>query len=283
LLKSFRMIKFLTGCFVLLFMSLAVNAQSVEYGFNAYATTYLGELNNSNTFLSNIRYAGGMHIRKFLTPWWSIRGDANWARIAGADNISTTGPNVILRNLSFRSDVLDFSFTTELFAREIGIKRNDYRMTPYIFGGVNLFRFNPKAELGGQWYELKPLSTEGQGFLEYPDRLPYSLTQIGIPFGVGMRWAIKKKWRLAVEASYRYTLTDYLDDVSQTHVSPAVLNANKGPIAVQLADRQGEIIPFFPGAQDGDVRGAPRNNDAYVFVGVTLSYVVYRKTCPRWK
>ncbi len=277
------MIKFFAGCTLFMLLSIASMAQRLEYGFNAFSTTYLGELNNSNTFLTNVRYGGGLHLRKFLTPWWTIRGDANWARIAGSDNLANPGTNAILRNLSFRSDIIDFDFLTEFHFREIGIRRNDYHMTPYVFGGLNLYRFNPKAELAGTWYELKPLNTEGQGFLEYPDKEPYSLTQVGLPFGFGLRWAVAKKWRVAFEASYRYTLTDYLDDVSGTYISPGVLAANRGTLAVQLADRRQELSNAIPAAADGDVRGAPRSNDAYVFVGFTVSYVVYRKTCPRWR
>lgn len=282
-LKTFWMIKFFAGCMVFMLLSMASIAQRLEYGINLFSTSYLGELNNSTTFMTNIRYGGGLHIRKFITPWWTIRGDAYWARIAGSDNLPNPGTTAVLRNLSFRSDILDFDFLTEFHFREIGIRRNDYKMTPYIFGGVNLYRFNPKAEIGGSWVELKPLSTEGQGFLEYPDKTPYALTQIGIPFGFGLRWAMSKKWRFAFEASYRYTFNDYLDDVSGTYVNPAILAANRGNLAVLLADRRQELSNAIPPAGDGDVRGAPRNNDAYVFVGITFSYVVYRKTCPRWR
>ena len=36
--------------------------------------------------------------------------------------------------------------------------------------GVGYFSFNPQAKLGNRWIDLQPLSTEGQGFPEYPDR-----------------------------------------------------------------------------------------------------------------
>lgn len=275
--------KFFALCTFLLFLGIQATAQRLEYGVNGFATSYFGELNNGTTFANNIRYGGGMHIRKFINPWFAIRGDVNWARIAGSDNLPNPGNNPIIRNLSFRSDIIDFNFLGEYHFREIGIRRNEYRMTPYVFGGLNLYRFNPKAEFAGEWVELKPLSTEGQGFLEYPDRDPYALTQVGIPLGLGMRWAIAKNWRLAFEASYRLTFNDYLDDVSQTYVNPGILAANRGNLAVLLADRRGELSNAIPPAADGDVRGEPRNNDAYMFVGFTVSYVVYRKTCPRWR
>lgn len=90
-LKTFWMIKFFAGCMVFMLLSITGIAQRLEYGINMFSTSYLGELNNSNTFLTNVRYGGGMHIRKFINPWWAIRGDANWARIAGSDNLLIRG------------------------------------------------------------------------------------------------------------------------------------------------------------------------------------------------
>jgi hypothetical protein len=275
------MIKYLAGIFLASFLSLQGLAQQVEYGVNGFGTSYFGELNNSSTFLYNIRYGGGVHVRRHLSPWWSLRGDVNWARIAGADNVQGVTTN--FRNLSFRSNVVEFAAVMEYRFREIGHRRNDYKMTPYLFGGVNLFRFNPQAQLNGEWYDLKPLSTEGQGLIEYPDAQPYALTQLGVPFGLGLRWALNRKWRLSVEAGYRYTYTDHLDDVSGVYVNADILRANRGPEAPLLADRRQEFSGGVPPAEPGAMRGSPRDRDAFMYVGFSLSYVVYRKTCPRWK
>lgn len=275
------MTKYLAGVLLVCFSFFEAAAQRVEYGVNGFGTTYFGELNNSSTFLNNIRYGGGVHVRRHLNPWWSLRGDVNWARIAGTDNL----PGLITnqRNLSFRSDVVEFTGVLEYRFREIGHRRNDFKMTPYLFGGINLFRFNPKAEYLNEWYDLKPLSTEGQGLLEYPESVPYSLTQLGIPVGAGLRFALNRYWRLSFEAGYRYTNTDHLDDVSGLYVNADVLRANRGPLAANLADRRGELGPNVAPATAGTFRGAPRELDAFMYVGFSLSYVVYRKTCPRWK
>lgn len=275
------MTKFLAGLFLVLFLSFDAAAQRMEYGINGFGTSYFGELNNTSTMLNNIRYGGGLHIRRHLNPWWSLRGDVNWARIAGTDNL----PNVItdFRNLSFRSDIVEFTGVFELRFREIGHRRNDYKMTPYLFGGLNLFRFNPKAEFQDTWYDLKPLSTEGQGLLEYPESLPYSLTQIGIPLGAGLRWALNRDYRLSFEIGYRVTFTDHLDDVSGLYVNSEILAANRGPIAAALADRRQELSSGLSPAIPGSERGSARDNDAFLYVGFSISKVVFNKTCPRWK
>ncbi len=56
----------------------------------------------------------------------------------------------------------------------------------YVFGGVALFHFDPYVMDSGEKVFLKPLSTEGQGLAEYPDRKAYSLTQFTLPFGAGV-------------------------------------------------------------------------------------------------
>lgn len=275
------MAKHVMGLLLLCLGITAASAQKLEYGINGFATSYFGELNNSITFANNIRYGGGVHARRHLNPWWSLRGDVNWARVAGSDN----RPDFVttLRNLSFRSNIVEFTGVFEYRFREIGHRRNDYKMTPYLFGGVNLFRFNPQAEYQGEWYDLKPLSTEGQGLLEYPESTPYALTQLGIPFGAGLRWSLNRYWRLSLEAGYRFIYTDHLDDVSGFYVNSDILRANRGPLAAILADRGRELGPGVPPNAPGTFRGEPRERDSFIYVGFSLSYVVYRKTCPRWK
>jgi len=275
------MAKHVMGMLLVCFCISASYAQKLEYGINGFGTTYFGELNNTTTFANNIRYGGGVHARRHLSPWWSLRGDVNWARVAGSDNLPGTITNP--RNLSFRSNIIEFTGVLEYRFREIGHRRNDYKMTPYLFGGINLFRFNPQAEYRNEWYDLKPLSTEGQGLLEYPESTPYALTQLGIPFGAGLRWALNRYWRFSLEAGYRFIYTDHLDDVSGLYINSDILRANRGPLAAILADRRGELGTAFAPAQPGTFRGAPRERDSFMYFGFSLSYVVYRKTCPRWK
>jgi len=267
----------------LLFLGLltGLKAQDVEFGVNTFATSYVGELNNSLNWASNIRYGSGFHVRRNINPWWSVRSDANWAMITGADNRENRISNY--RNLSFRSAVFEITALAEYRIRPITIFPSRHRMTPYLAAGFHLFHFNPQAQYKGEWYDLAPLSLEGQGLAEYPDRKPYSLAQIGVPVAVGMRWASRQNLRIALEAGYRFTFTDYLDDVGGFYANPAVVAANKGAIAGALADRRSELNTaqsFLEPADAGTFRGSPRWNDGYVFVGLSFSYVRFRSTCP---
>lgn len=275
------MVRILTSAFLLLFMATGVYAQDVEFGAQAFSTSYTGELSNSMNWASSIRYGGGFHVRRNINPWWSIRSDANWARIAGADNRENHIANY--RNLSFRSNVFEITALAEYRIRPITIFPSRHRMTPYVAAGFHLFHFDPQAKYKGQWYDLAPLCLEGQGLAEYPDRKPYSLAQIGIPVAIGMRWASRQNLRVALEAGYRFTFTDYLDDVGGFYANPAVVAANKGAVAGALSDRRLELnnaLSTLEPAEAGSFRGSPRWNDGYVFVGLSFSYVRFRSSCP---
>ena len=275
------MIRIVSLILIFLASLTAIRAQDVEFGVNSFATSYVGELNNSLNWTSNIRYGSGFHVRRNINPWWSVRSDANWAMIAGSDNQENRISNY--RNLSFRSALFEITALAEYRIRPITIFPSRHRMTPYVAAGFHLFHFDPQAKYKGEWYDLAPLSLEGQGLAEYPDQKPYSLAQIGIPVAVGMRWASRQNLKIALEAGYRFSFTDYLDDVGGFYANPAVIAANKGAIAGALADRRTELNTAqssLEPAEAGSFRGAPRWNDGYVFVGLSFSYVRYRSTCP---
>ncbi|MEI9957878.1 MAG: hypothetical protein WDM90_16620 [Ferruginibacter sp.] len=67
------------------------------------------------------------------------------------------------------------------------------------------------------------MHTEGQGFLEYPDKKIYSLHQIAIPVGAGLKYELSQMITLRAEYIYRILNTDYLDDVSTTYVNPVYI------------------------------------------------------------
>ena len=160
--------------------------------------------------------------------------------------------------------------------------------SPYVAGGISYFHFNPRTKLHGQWVDLQPLGTEGQGTPEYPDRKKYDLWQFSIPLGGGVKIQLNKTWNINVGFTWHKTFTDYIDDVSKTYVEPEVLRRNYGQTSVALANRtweiQDEIREFPPGYE----RGNARRNDAFVFGGISITYNIFMKRksmtkCPWYK
>jgi hypothetical protein len=139
-------------------------------------------------------------------------------------------------------------------------------LSAYASVGIGGAYFNPKAQYNGQWVALQPLSTEGQGIV--PGREPYSRVTLIIPGAIGARYSLGRKWALSMEYGFRKTFTDYMDDVSTTYVSDALLRAEKGNAAADLANPAFTKSWFGAGEQ----RGNPENQDYYMMLSVSVHY-----------
>ncbi|MCX6232193.1 MAG: DUF6089 family protein [Bacteroidetes bacterium] len=261
-------------------ISLGSYAQRSELGGFAGTSYYLGDLNPSNQFGSP-NLAAGLIYRYNLNPHWAFRVNAIYGILEG-DDADYSNP----RNLSFRTNVFEFSTQIELNFFEYFTGSKAHRFTPYIFGGVGVFFFNPQAkDIDGKWQDLQPLGTEGQGTISYPTRKPYSLTQMAVPFGVGLKLSISKTICIGLEWGMRKTFTDYIDDVSTTYVDNIVLAAEKGKIAAFLADKTTVLINpqtgyAYPAHLENTQRGNSENNDWYSFAGFTITFKLGAKTKP---
>jgi hypothetical protein len=148
------------------------------------------------------------------------------------------------------------------------------RWSPYVFGGLAVYHFNPYIlTTTGEKIFLKPLSTEGEGLSAYPDKKPYPLTQLALPFGGGVKYALTDNIRIGAEVGLRKLFTDYLDDISTDYVDENDLRAERGDLAVQVAYREDEVAggnPNYPAK--GAQRGSPSQKDLYYLSGLTISF-----------
>ncbi len=283
--------------FIILFANAPIFAQkSWEFGLSGGASAYQGETNPSyfstNTF-ENINPQGGLFVRYNLHTQFSLEANAHYGILSGSDKTSDI-EEYRIRNLSFKTDIITFGlqFNYNLFGFQP--YQLDQPFSPYVFVGIEGFHFNPKAEYGGQWHELQPLGTEGQGS---PGRAAkYSLNQIAIPLGAGLRYAINERWSIGIEGAVRKTFTDYLDDIGGTYVKTSDLAKTNGDLAAKLGNRTGEAGTFND-YRTGTQRGSRNDDDWYTFVGITVSHIIYdnqrmgdmrrartsKSGCPAWR
>ena len=244
-----------------------------EMGITFGGMNYLGDLNDQSMF-GKVDWACGLTARINFDSRWAMAVSGVYGHIGGGN------PDVVeLRNLSFRSPVLEGSIRAEFNFFPYGlIVSSQKRSTPYIFCGVGLFKFNPQAKVADPetgeavWYDLQPLGTEGQGTSAYPERQKYQLIEVSMPFGVGYRWRISPGVHLTAEYGWRKTWTDYLDDVSTTYVGADLLNSTSGrSMAAVLADRSGEVVPGYVNAV-GVKRGDDALSDWYSYFNVSVTF-----------
>ena len=245
----------------------------------SYAVTFSQKL-SLNLFAGTANYEGDMQDKffNFTKPKLAIGGGFSY-QVADKIYIRTgitfatitaddkNNARVAFRNLNFTSPITEVHLVGEyhLFNLE------ETPFTPYIFAGIAVYHFNPYTfDTAGTKYFLQPLSTEGEGF--YQNRKPYNLTQFAIPFGGGIKLALNDNINVGLELGLRKLFTDYLDDVSTTYVDPNLLLINRGPKALELAFRAGEVDKTAPYPVVQTKRGESKNKDWYYFTGLTLSY-----------
>ncbi len=240
-------------------------SQHSEVGIMLGISAYQGDLSPSNSRLNpgQINPMVGIFGRKNFNQYLAARLGFNYGILSAEDSKSTIEASKI-RNLSFRSNIFEGNLIFEFNILGYEPYNLEKPWSPYVFAGVGFFHYNPKAKYDGEWIELQPLGTEGQGLPDYPDRNPYSLTSFAIPMGGGIKFALNDTWNIGAEAGIRMTFTDYIDDVSQTYVEESLL-LEKNPLSAALANRSGNPI------EAGSGRGNDQVSDWYAFIGITLS------------
>jgi hypothetical protein len=233
--------------------------------------------------LGNSKPAGSIFLSAVYKNAVVLRGEAAWGVVKANDavlkNKKESADGRYERNLSFKSSIFEISLVTEIHPRFFKQYLKGEllpRLSPYLLGGIGYFVFNPQARLDGQWVDLRPLRTEGQGFEEYASRKIYKLKQINFPVGAGVKYKLSPLFNFSAECVYRILNTDYLDDVSTTYIDknlyPSYFNGTELDQALRLHNRQNELNPAHV-TNVGDIRGNPNNNDAYFSVNFKIGFI----------
>ncbi len=255
--------------------------KSLEFGLNLGTSAYLGDL-NPDIYTPNERSLSfGVQSKFNFNSLLSARVSLNRGTVTG-DDANSDRSDIFARNLSFRSRITELAFIGEVNFLHFGkhrfnkSTRNYFRFSPYLFGGLAVFNFNPETKYNGRWYDLQPLGTEGQD-LPNSTVSSYNLTQISIPFGAGLKFQLEPNMILSYEIGWRKTFTDYLDDVSGAYADLSAIQQSNGSIASELAYRGDEIPSNTAVPNQGAIRGNPENDDWYIMSTFTFSYKLFRR------
>lgn len=255
--------------FFLMATLLPIASYSQNWRVNLFGgfANYQGDLQGKNLTLGQSGVAMGAGVSYSLNTHFALRGGLMYG-VAGAKDQNNSSILLQQRNLSFKTRIVEGSLMLEYTLLDMKYKR----LSPYVFGGIGVYHFNPYTyDTLNNKILLKPLSTEGQGLAEYPDRKNYSLTQFNIPFGAGLKLKVSDNVTIAYEVGVRKLFTDYFDDVSTSYVDAATLGANRGTKAVEMAFRGGELKTGATYPAAGSQRGGSKYDDWYYFHGINVS------------
>jgi len=270
----------------------------VSFGMFVGASNYFGDIYAD---LSLTRPMLGIYINRKLGPRFYGRLSLSWGRIVGDDALSSTESPLYARNLHFRNSLKELSVVGiyELNA-SAGRFENRRTIAPYLFAGLALVHHNPQAKIDGEWIDLQPLGTEGQGRPNYES--PYNKVQVAMPLGAGLRFRVNDRLDIGFEVGVRVLFFDYIDDVSGNAPN---LDDLSSPLAQRLSNRSlettagridetrditalllqygsdsynganGQVYNSLSGFEQGNNRGGDGQlNDFYIFTAFHFSYII---------
>lgn len=262
-----------------------------EVGLTGGLSNYVGDINNMfkngkddskewNQFESsfnmyNAHFVGGLVARYNFNPRWAMKTTLLFSKLSADDkHFNNT------RNLSFYSALQELAAEVEFNFMDYRTGTRQHRFTPYIFGGLALFHFNPKADIKDPFEQetvtvtLHDLNTEGQGLIDGRDN--YSRIALAVPFGIGIKFSLSYHTCIALEWGFRKTFTDYIDDISTTYVDRDALLYYAGEQSVVASDRTNELEGYAGKYhKGGEMRGNRTTKDWYNFLTLSVTAKLY--------
>ncbi|MEQ8240673.1 MAG: DUF6089 family protein [Cyclobacteriaceae bacterium] len=297
--------------------------------FSVNALNYYGDLAPVNkaasTDVSFTRPGFGVNVGHKFNPYSAIRMGFNWGRIVGADISSYESGETpqkwqprYARGLSFRNDIKELSLGFEFqFIPNYGGPTSRQILNGYLFVGGAIIHHEPKGLVpefdyqtggtapvpqAGEWVKLRKLGTEGQK-LDDPQGDVYLPISFTIPIALGLKLRLPGPFSAAVELGYRFSFTDYLDDVSTNYVA---LDRFENELTRIMSDRSAEPIHARTGEErdlaigqlstvtqsgtqyttaslvgagyEGSIRGNPDNNDMFFITSLKLRMILTGRT-----
>ncbi len=178
----------------------------------------------------NLRFsrpAGSLFLRYNVSKSVTFRAEV-LGGLMTADDQYSRDPYQKQRGKAFRTVLFEGDLVSEynFFNYEAG--RHAVNWTPYVFGGAGYMGFRPSQQTGA-----------------------YRRSGLTLPFGIGVKYEIRRPWSIGAEFGARKTFNDYLDDLGD--------NAAAGRFS----------------------QGDPGLPDMYAYLRLSVSYTFYRIVCPK--
>ena len=273
----------------------------LEAGMSGHVAGYIGDIGHQGRYgvLSDTQWhlvqgGIGLHLRGHQRGKRAgFNLDIRQIRIQGADSASNNAI-AFVRNLHFRNEMTEISATADWPLLRLGGRLNGWTLGYQLRlqGGFALLHHAPQArvdvnnlcydvltELGytaqGQWHDLRSLRTEGTGYAEWVMTVP-----------IGLSWTFTadpgtgKPWHITLQGLWRFTRTDYLDDIHDRFADPWMMS----PLGLALSSQANpdDLPPcarvpnistyqYQQGSNAQAIRGNAETRDAYWTVGIKVA------------
>lgn len=273
--------------------SITTNNRRLEFGLAVGPMFFIGDLGGSagigKTFIKDLdlpltKLSKGAFVAFYPTEFLGLRAGVNLGYLEGDDAEAPAKGGAEMdrreRNLHFKTKINEAyayleAYPTVFLEKYDGLKG---KLRPFLAVGGGVYHFNPMIrDVDGKWIEAQPLKLEGQGFAEYPDSKPYSLTQFNLQIGFGIKYYLSENLFTGFEVMHRKLYTDYVDDVSHDYyIDPIYFDQYLGPNDAIRARRnyyKGQYtFPTSRPYEEYAQRGDPTQNDAYFSMVLKLGW-----------
>lgn len=223
----FFLLRTLSICIAVLTAQIStVQAQKIEVGGGLGVFNYKGDISPSFKFRF-FKPGGSLFFRYNPNQALSLRAELAAGLIGAADQYSKD-PFQKARNMSFRTRITEASAVAEYNFLDYQEKRFAVNWTPYVFGGLGISKFKPDVVTDS-----------------------YKTNSLVIPYGVGIKYQIRRPWNIGLEYGTRKTFSDYYDNLGGDPKSTVKLE-----------------------------QGDPSKKDTYYYIRLSISYTFYRIVCP---
>jgi len=174
--------------------------QSVDVGFFGGAGTYFGDMTKID-IQKSVNPAYGSFLRFNFNPRYALRFNVFNGNI-GAQGEFQSNPR------SFSKNVLDVSLQFEFNYMKYIVGQKETPYSTYLFAGIGMQTYN---------YDIS-----------YTTQVAGSEISPTIPFGMGFKFNISKRWGFGIEGGLRKSFSDKLDNLddplsyTNTTVTPSV-------------------------------------------------------------
>jgi len=181
-----------------------------QFGLNAGVFVYQGDLTPSRIGSLKTALPGvEIYAEKPFRDYLSIRANLAVSRLRGDESRYSSPAYRQERNLSFTTPLIEFSLLA------VGhLPESDRQIFPYVMAGAGISYVNIQRDWSRVNESYFPEDHELWNGLQQDSlrRMPNFIPTL--PIGAGARYFISDRFAVNLQATYRFTFTDYLDGFS---------------------------------------------------------------------
>ena len=238
--------------------------------FGTGVAKYFGDMANPGEVFKDARWNIELGLERRIDGRFSTRASLTAFQLKGGDEFADDEGRK-KRNLSFTSTNFELAATGIVQLFEDGARY--YQRKPFnafLSAGIGALWYVPKGLSTNTYHDGSPNPSAGKMVplrkLE-TEQVKYSPITVVIPVGLGVKIMATPFLNLTASGAYRFTFTDYLDDMSTVYPG---IDAFDDPLAAAMSDKQFELDGGVKAA--GAVRGNPDKNDGYFILSFRVDY-----------